>query len=36
MSYFVFYCKLYISFSGLIISVGERRANFSAMKIVYL
>ena len=34
MLYFIFYCYLYVSCSGLITSVREERANFSA--IVYL
>ena len=34
MSYFVFYCYLYVSFSGLITSNGEEGSNFSA--VVYL
>ena len=35
MSYFVFFCRvLYVSGSGAITSVGEERANLSA--IVYL
>ena len=34
MSYFVFFCWLYVSGSGSITSVGEERANVSA--IVYL
>ena len=34
MSYFVFFCYLYVTWSGSITSVGEERANLSAF--VYL